>query len=234
MSKLTSTQVHSFRAGATPPASGSPDSGPFVNAGTGSGVIYTPDGGALKLGFDNSNEAARKVIYGDDHLGYDIDDLVRVEFLIKITSVASTSNVTVGFGMCSAYNATLDSMTEQAMMRVEGGSDNLLCESDDGTNDNNDVDSGEDISGDWQRFAIDFGRGVLTQSPPSLSKGGKANVHYYAGNAEGSLRRLASSTGFDMSNYSGGLQPFVQIEKASSTDTGSLWIREICITTKDN
>lgn len=223
------TYRYDFRGANIPPTSSTQS--PWIRAGSGSGASATLSDGALLLAFDNTSEAARQAIYFNDHLAFDIDDLVRFEALVKFDTAVS-SNVIVGIGMTSAFNATLDSIAQAAIFRVEGDND-LLCETDDGTNNNDDVDSGFDAQNDWQRLAIDFSGGVQTRSGVA-SLGGKGNVQFFAGNAAGYLRRCAAATQFDMSNYSGGLQPFLQIQKGSSTDTGNLYIREVCVQVKAN
>jgi hypothetical protein len=147
-------------------------------------------------------------LYFGDALDYDIDDLEYVEFRVKIGASTFTSGSILAFGLGSARNDTLDSVAANAWFRMEGANSTTLvyCESDDGTNDNDDKSTGKTLGTTFKRFLIDF-------------TGGKSNVRFYIDG-----ERVCSSTTFDMSNYSVGLQPMVQIQKAANTNVDSVVI----------
>jgi len=193
----------------------------------GSPTIQSGSGGAMELTLDNTNEVQNLCLYMGDVLPYDIDDLVWVEGIIKCSDSLNAA-IMLAFGLCSARNDTLDSLAANAMFRVEGNN-NVLVETDDGTNDNDDTATGLTLGDAYKRFKIDFATGVKTQSAPSLSLGGTANVQFFFGNANGSLRRVCQNTAFDMSNYTGNLQLFAQLQKTAAAAVATLSILEFSV-----
>jgi hypothetical protein len=89
---------------------------------------------------------------------------------------------------------------------MEGANSTTLvyCESDDGTTDRNDISTGKTLVTSFKKFVIDF-------------TGGKSNVKFYINGA-----RVCASQTFDMSAYSSGLQPIIQIQKAANTNADSV------------
>jgi hypothetical protein len=57
--------------------------------------------------------------------------------------------------------------------------------------------------------------------------GGKSDVKFYIDGA-----RVAASTTFDMSGYSAGLQPYVQIQKTSDANTDSVVVDYVYVISK--
>ena len=163
----------------------------------------------------------------------DIDELISVEFICK-TVAALDSTTMLAFGVASVRNDTIDTLTEQALFRMIGSDSTtaVVVETDDGTNDNNDVATGMTLGTTWKRFRIDFTERISTQEPPTLSTGSKTHIGFYIANDNGSLRRVASGTRFDMDNYSGGLQVFAQIQKTSDSNTDNLDILEVTVEVK--
>jgi len=82
----------------------------------------------------------------------------------------------------------------------------VYVETDDGTRDNDDVATGATLGTSYKEFVIDF-------------TGGKSNVKFYIDGA-----RVAASTTFDMSGYSSGLQPIIQLQKAANTNVDAVSI----------
>jgi hypothetical protein len=80
--------------------------------------------------------------------------------------------------------------------------------------DNNDVSTGLTLGTTYREFVIDF-------------TGGKSNVKFYVDGI-----RVAASTTFDMSGYSSGLQPIIQLQKAANTNVDSVVIDYISVTSK--
>lgn len=227
--KTTHTDVFRFVGAQEYIASGSASELPWRKTLVGSATVGNVAGGVeLELVTTAEGESAR-LSFGDI-LSYDIDDLVSIEFLFNLTSAAFT-NSTVFLGMASAGNATIDTIGEMAGFRMDATLA-LKAESDDGTNNNDDVATGLTLtSGLWTRARIDFATGVQTVGPPGISKGGKGCLLFSAG--QGAVRPvLRNSTLFDMSNYTGGLQPYVQYQKALSADAGTLVIKEILVETR--
>lgn len=234
MGKLIRSHVYHFRGSQAPPLVASRDGGPWcrkVVETTSSAVqVKTVSGGSMDLALSADSEVQSACLYQGDILPFDIDDLIRVSFLVKV-SASLAAAVTAVFGLATAQNATPDSVATNAWFRLQG-SNALLVESDDGTTDNDDVATGITLSTTYRRCVIDFSTGVKTLAPPSASKGGKANVGFYVSDDFGSLRRVAGGTSFDVSAESGNLQLLAQIQKTSGTATGTLSIMEIEVETK--
>ena len=202
----------SFRAMGLPADSTGQDGGPFkkVDTGTGAAITRTSEGWKLTVDPSDTGGASYCGIHFDDQLAYDIDSIVSIDFLLR-TNVAPVSGTTVGFGLASeviAHEEDVDAITEHAMFRALGSAA-LLLESDDGTNDTDDIAAGQNLSTSMQWFSIDLSQAPQSVAPPGQSVGGKGNVHFYCGNSQGALRRVGDGTLFDVSNYTGGLQPYV-------------------------
>lgn len=222
----TRKDVFNFRGALKPPAVASRQ-GIWCSKATGSCTIATGSDGSMQLVLDSTSEVQNGCLYFGDVLAYDIDDLIRVEFLTALSASFAAANM-AAFGMASARHDTLDSVAAHTWFRIEGNN-NVLAETDDGTNDNDDKATAQTLGTSFKRFAIDFATGHQTIGPPGRSKGGKAAVQFFAGDANGLLRRVAESTNFDVSNYTAGLQPFAQIQKSTGTTTGTLSILEVSV-----
>jgi hypothetical protein len=211
------------------PAVASATNGVFAKTVTASGgsptVLHGTDG--LELTLDATEEVQNLCVNFGDVLSYDIDNLVKIEFYAKV-SASLASSVSVALGMSSARNDDIDSLAAHASFRAIGDN-NLLLETDDGTNDIDDKSAGCEIDDTLKLFVINFSEGIQSKiGVPNT--GGKSAVKFFAGNARGHLRPVRPpGVIFDMSNYSGGLQPYVQIQKTSSTDVGSVKIKEIVV-----
>lgn len=226
MSAQTRRIVYHFRGAHSPPAVASRQ-GDFCSLKTGSCTVASVSLGSLDLALDATNEVQNACLYMGNILPFDIDEIVRVEFIAKLTASLGAS-VMGAFGLAGARNDALDSVAQHAWFRFEG-SNAIVCESDDGTTDQDDKATGQTLVASYKRFAIDFSVGNLTQSPPSLSKGGTADVRFFMGNERGAMNRVAGHTRFDMSAYTSGLQLFAQIQKTSGTAVGTLSLLEAAV-----
>lgn len=159
---------------------------------------------------------------------FDIDRLRRVEIVAKVGTLAATEEIALG--VYDAHDDDPDSVAVGALFRCDG-TNAITLETDDGTNDVDDVAAGEDATADtYRRYVIDFASGVRANDPRAGGNGGgKADVRFFVGNANGNLRAVGQSQIFDMSNYSGSLQPCLLIAKASGTGTTALSVREVII-----
>jgi hypothetical protein len=182
-------------------------------------------GGGYRMAFSATNEVQNLCLYFGDVLSFDIDDLIRYWAIVK--TVATLDSATqLAFGLASARNDAIDTIGEAALFRAIANN-SLVVETDDGTNNNDDVATGLTLGAAWKRFEINFAERVSTMEPPSLSLGRPSNVGFYGANDNGSLRRVASGTRFDMSNYSSGLQPFFQLQKSAATNTDNLDVLQV-------
>lgn len=225
MSVNTGKICYDFRGAHLPPLVASRQ-GVWCRAITGAAppTVQSVSGGPIELALTATNEAQNACLYMGDILPFDIDDLIRVSFLAKLTA-GIAADVMGAIGVASARNNTLDTVAEAAWFRFEGNN-NLVCETDDGTINNDDIATGTTLVATYKRLVIEFATGVKTISPPSLSKGGKGEVMFYASDARGLLKRVCQGTSFDMSNYAGNLQLLAQIQKGAGTSTGALSILE--------
>lgn len=175
---------------------------------TGSPTYLCTSGVGMKLTLDNAVEAQVVTMYHNDVLMFALNELKTVEFIAKVAGIGSNS--TLVMGIASAQNDTADSVATNAWFRIQGSvsTSNVLAETDDGTTDNDDVATGTTLSSTLKKFVIDFSNGL-------------SDVRFYIDGA-----RVAESTTFSMAALSSttNVQPFVQVQKASSADLASVTI----------
>ena len=188
---------------ATFPTSADPATPWLVDDTSSAGTpTYTKGTSEAALTLASNSEVENVCLHFGDALDFDIDDLINIEFRAKATA-SLDSATTIVMGMGSARNDDPDSISEAALFKL-AGSNSIVVESDDGTNNNDDVSSGASLNATYKKFVISFA-------------GGKSDVRFYVDG-----ERVAASTTFDMSNYSSGLQPIFQIQKTADTNTDSL------------
>lgn len=223
-----------FNGAMAPPLAASADGGPWVTAITktaGSPTIQAANG-KMKALMTSDSEIQNLCLYFGDNLAYDIDDLIAAEFWVDVPDSLDAAT-SIAVGLCSARNDDPDSLAANAMFRLIGNN-NLLVETDDGTNDNDDVATGLTLKASTRKLTIDFATGVKTVAPPGSCVGGKGNVLFMAENESGLNRSVAKTTQFDMSNYSGGLQPFVQIQKSAAVSVNYVQLKRVRIEYRQN
>lgn len=178
--------------------------------------VYTKGTSDATLTLAATNEIENVCLSFGDALDIDIDDIQRVEMRVRISASTFTSGSILAFGVASARNDTLDSVAANAWFRMEGANSTtqVYVESDDGVRDNDDVATGVTLGTTYKEFVIDF-------------TGGKSNVKFYIDG-----QRVAAGTTFDMSGYSAGLQPLVQIQKAANTNVNGVIIDYVKIVAK--
>lgn len=228
MAKQTRLYRYDFRGHQEFPATASGAGTPWVIADTsaaGAPSFGGLTGGGYRMAFSNTNEIQNLCLYFGDVLSFDIDEIISAYFIMK-TAAALDAATQLAFGLASARNNAIDSITEAALFRCIGNN-SVVVESDDGTTNHDDIATGLTLGATWKRFSINFAERVSTMEPPSLSKGRKSHIGFYGANDHGSARRVASGTRFDMSEYAGGLQPFLQIQKTADTNTDNLDVLEI-------
>lgn len=224
MSVRTAKDRFHFRGAFSPPAVASRQ-GDWCSKATGSCTIAAVSGGAMALTLASTSEVENACLYMGDILPYDIDDLIRLEIIAKVSGTLASAT-SLAFGLASARNDAIDSIDYAALFRAIGNN-TIVLESDDGVNNVDDAAAdGATISTAYKRFVIDFATGIKTQSAPSLSLGGKSNLLFYVGNSNGSLRQVGRNTSFNMANYAGNLQLFAQLQKTSAADTLTLSLLE--------
>ena len=198
---------------ATLPTSANPATAWLVDDTSSAGTpTYTTGTSEAILTLASTAEVENVCLHFGDALDFDIDLIQSIEFRGKVTATLDSAT-TIVMGLGSARNDDPDAIVANAFFKL-AGSNAVVCESDDGTTDNDDKATGVSLSSTYKRFLIDF-------------TGGKSNVKFYIDGA-----RVASSTTFDMSGYSAGLQPIFQIQKTSDTNTDALTLDYVSVTCK--
>ena len=178
------------------------------STGTPTYLITGEDGGGMKLTLVNQSEAEIVTMYKNDILYLDLANLQHMWFILKVVGIEAVTTLT--FGAAAAQNDTDDSIVTNAWFRMEGSASttNIVVETDDGTNDNNDKATGETLAAVYKKCVIDFTKGLK-------------DVRFTIDGA-----RVAGTTTFDMSDLTAGLnvQPFVQLQKASGSGVPSVTI----------
>lgn len=212
----TRTLVYDFRGHIVVPATASSDGSPFVKAVTGAAPPTAASaGGKLALALTSAEQAQNMCVYWGDDLGLPIADIRYVRMWAGL-SVTLTTNVQASFGLASARNDTIGTIANRALFRVVGAatpSKALKISSDDGTHESSDVAANTDVAVDaLRRYDIDFASGL-----------DDVRFHCEMG-PQKLLRRVRPDLKFDLSAQTGGFQPYFQIQKASSTEVGALWV----------
>lgn len=182
---------------------------------------YVGSTDGLKLTLASTNEAEVVTLYWEDILGLDIDDLEKIVFRDVKVSASFADTLVIGLG--SAQNDDPDAVAANAWFKL-AGSNALLAEADDGTTDNDDKATGITLSTTALTLEIDFTTEIYSASK-ATSKGKQAT--FWVTDPNGVRRRVAQTVAFRMDAYSSGLQPFVQLQKASGTTTPNVSLREI-------
>jgi hypothetical protein len=167
---------------------------------------YTKGTSVLTMTLNNDSAIVNICSHFGDALDFDIDLIQRLEMRVRIGAATFTSGSILVFGLGSARDDTPDSVTAHAWFRMEGANSTTLvyAESDDGTRDVNDISTGVTLGTTFKRFVIDF-------------TGGKSDVKFYIDG-----QRVCASQTFDMSAYSLGLQPIIQLQKTAVGNVDSV------------
>lgn len=155
--------------------------------------------GAIKVDMDSDSEIENVCLSEGDVLQWDIDKLVEFRCRVKMNQAALDSTTSFAIGLASERNDAIDSIAEAALFRLVG-SDAVVVETDDGTTDNDDVATGQELVNAYKELVISFALG-------------KSDVRFFIDG-----QPVAQSQTFDMSGYSGGLQLYAQIQKTADTN----------------
>lgn len=111
-------------------------------------------GGAWAMKADTTNEVENITLYQGDQLTWSLAKKpifrarVKIEPDVTGGGGAFAAGDKLVIGLASDRNATLDSVTTNAWFRFEGANSNILVETDDGTTDTDDKDTGVDWTAD--------------------------------------------------------------------------------------
>jgi hypothetical protein len=170
--------------------------------------------GELAITMAATNEVENVNLYFNDVLSYNIANLQQFEARVKVSGC--TTGTTICWGLASARNDTPSTITARALFRMTGATSTtaITCETDDNVTDSGLITTAGTLATTYKRFVIDF-------------TGGKTNVKFYVDGV-----RLAPATTFSMTAYTGGLQPYFQIQKAANTNVDSITLDYVRITAK--
>jgi hypothetical protein len=201
---------------ATLPASADPATAWLIVDTSSSGTpTYTKGTSVATLKLASTSEVENVCLAFGDALDFDIDLIQSIEMRVRLDAVLTTGTELV-FGVGSARNDTTDSVAAHAWFKMVGATSTtaVYAETDDGTRDNDDVATGATLGTTFKKFYIDF-------------TGGKSNVKFYIDDLQ-----VAASTTFNMSGYSAGLQPIIQLQKASNANVNGVIIDYIRVECK--
>ena len=161
--------------------------------------------GQFQLALDAADEDQDAVLYMNDQKPFDVGNGLIFEARVNM-AVAPGTGVCGVLGMCGDHDLDKDSVTEAAWFRFDAS---LVCkvESDDTTNNNDDIATGHTaVAGTYNIYRIDF---------TTLS-----DVKFFIDGV-----RVCADTTFDMSNLSASeqqMQPYFSIDKASGDALGTM------------
>jgi hypothetical protein len=189
-------------------AAGAPTHAPLTGSG----------GRGLKVDMASTSEVENLCAAFADLLVFDIDDLIEVRIKMALNQATLHATSQFAFGLASARNDAIDSITAAALFRVIGADSTTLVvvESDDGVTDKDDIATGKTLINADKDFRISFAKG-------------KADVRFFIDG-----QPVAAGTTFDMSGYSSGLQPFMQIQKTADTNVNGFTVKDFAVDYRDN
>lgn len=158
--------------------------------------------GELTLALEATNQVQNVCLYHGNLLQFDIDNLLSVEWRIKMGQAAFTTGSVFSFGVGSDRSDTYTSMTAFAAFSLTGATSTTLvyAETDDNVTDVAPASTGKTLVAAYKHFMIDFSNGT-------------SDVRFFVGGEP-----VLQGTTFNMSGYTAGLQPYAQISKASNTN----------------
>lgn len=162
-------------------------------------ILGDADHGVYEMTLASTDEAEIITLYTNDELNIDSDRDPVIVFRLDVNTLPSAAAEIIVFGLASAQNDTEDSVANHVWFRLEADGD-LMIESDDGTTDDNDNDTGIDITADtWYEYKIDC------TDPTDCD-------FFYRATLGGDWTELLSTTAFSV-GADVALQPFVQVSK---------------------
>lgn len=168
-------------------------------------IVADSANGQFLLHLDATSEAEDAVLYHSDNKTFDVGSGLIFEARVNM-AVSPGTGVAAVFGMAGDHNLDKDAVTEHAWFRFQANLTGLV-ETDDTTNDNDDVATGlTPTAGAYHIYRIDF---------TDLS-----DVKFFVDGV-----RVAAGTTFDMSNLTAGeqqMQPYFSLDKASGTGLGDI------------
>lgn len=171
-------------------------------------------GAGLRFTIDATNEAQKIDALSHKAVALDSDWIFLAEVVID-AAAGSATDITIG--MADGTHATdFQSVASFCTIHIDGGSANILVQSDDGTTDVAPIDS----TIDWTA-AVPFALAIDGRDP--------ADIKLYING----IRETASSTTLAIAAAASGLKACVHIEKTSSTDAATVTVANMKVMTAD-
>lgn len=168
-------------------------------------IVDNASNGQFLLHLAADDEAEDVVLYMPDSKAFDVGNGLIFEARINM-AVSPGTGVCAVAGMAGPHNLDKDTLANAAWFRWDASLATKV-ETDDTTNDNDDVSTGlTAVAGTYNIYRIDF---------TTLS-----NVKFFVDGV-----RVATSTTFDMSNLTAAeqqMQPYFSLDKASGTGLGDM------------
>lgn len=163
--------------------------------------------GVAQLAFDNQTEIQNVCLSFGDKLAFDIDKVRGFEARVKMGQATADTATQFAIGLTGDRNDAIDSIAYQMLFRVIGGDSTtaVVVESDDGTTDRDDVATGVTLVNSWRILKVELSAAKIAT--------------FWIDDIQ-----VASGTTFSMAAYDAGLQPFIQLQKASDNNTDSVQI----------
>jgi hypothetical protein len=171
-------------------------------------------GGGMRFSIDATNEAQKIDALSHKAVALDSDWIFFSEVVIDAAAGSATD---ISIGVADGTNATdFQSVSTLCTIHVDGGSQNILVQSDDGTTDVAPVDS----TIDW-----------VAATPFSLVIDGRdtADIKLYING----IRETATSTTLALAAAANGLKACVHIEKTATTDAATVTVANLKVITSD-
>ncbi len=186
-----------------------------VNLNTAIAVLADQANGVLRLVLDVDSNAEDAVIYWGDQKGINVKAAAVIEIRAQLT-VIPTLTAQIVLGLSGDHNLTKDSVTEHAWFKFDESAA-ALAESDDTTNDNDDIATGVTVlTSEYRIYKIDLSN--------------LADVRFYIDGVG-----VAEGTTFDMSNLTDAeaiMQPYVSMDKGADAGLGTFDIDYVRVWSK--
>lgn len=184
---------------------------PVLTAGDPRGYTL---GGGMRFHIDATNEAQKIDALSHKAVSLDSDWIFLAEVVIDAAAGSATD---ISIGVADGTHATdFQSVATLCTIHVDGGSQNILVQSDDGSTDVAPIDS----TIDWTA-AVPFSLAIDGRDP--------ADIKLYING----IRETASATTLALAAAASGLKACVHIEKTASTDAATVTVANLKVMTGD-
>lgn len=171
-------------------------------------------GGGLRFSLDATNEAQKIDALSHKAVSLDSDWIFLAEVVIDAAAGSATD---ISIGVADGTHATdFQSVATLCTIHVDGGSQNILVQSDDGSTDVAPIDS----TIDWTA-AVPFALAIDGRDP--------ADIKLYING----IRETAAATTLALAAAASGLKACVHIEKTASTDVATVQVANMKVMTGD-